>query len=67
MPDVELETILDELPATKGIERPPGAPNAWVYVDGFGRLAILLKEGGWLGLEPKRFEHLQADIAPFSD
>ena len=39
--------------------------NAFIYKDGAGRLCILPHSGGWLGVDPKDFKHLRADIAPF--
>jgi len=42
-------------------------PNAWVYIDQLGTLAILPKSGGWIGLEAKHHERLKVDVAPFCD
>lgn len=64
----ELKEILEVLPReTLEYGCCKGEPNAWVFVDNFGRLSILLKDGGWLGVEPEDFEHhLVADMAPFA-
>jgi hypothetical protein len=66
--DEERDNILASLPKQNSNHEPkrdePG--NAHVYVDQNGRLNILLKDGGWLGVRPEEFKHLLGDIAPFA-
>ena len=42
-------------------------PNAYISIDGTGRLAIWPIGGGWLGVPAKHFDKLQSDVAPFAD
>lgn len=58
----ERKTILKELPRKEN-----GEWNARVTVDPFGRLSIMLKDGGWLGVKPEDFAHIEADLAPYAD
>jgi hypothetical protein len=65
--DEERDEIVSALPTQPIGFAPTGECNAWVYTDPTGRLCILPKDGGWLGIEQKHFEHVLADVAPFSD
>ena len=63
----ERDDILEALPRRSVIWSDVAEPgNAHVYIDTMGRLNIMLKNGGWLGIEPKNFQHVLADIAPFA-
>ena len=67
-PLTERDTIIESLPKRGNDFYPQAeAPNAWVYIDDTGRLSILLKEGGWLGIKSDNFASIEADLAPFSD
>lgn len=68
-PDSEKKTILQDIPEEPASTPGSGyfkipAPNAYICKDKHGRLGIYPVDGGWLGVQ---LEHLQADIAPFSD
>lgn len=60
----EADEMLGTLPHADPINNndniPP--PNAYVYIDPYGRLAIFPVTGGWLGCLP---EHVLGDVAPF--
>jgi hypothetical protein len=64
--DEERDEIIAALPR-KATGFCPTTTNAFVYIDTTGRLCILPKDGGWLGIEQKNFQHLLGDIAPFCD
>lgn len=63
--DNEANILMSDLPRTYGISsfNIRKCLNAAVFIDEFGRLAIFLKDGGWLGVEK---QHVQGDLAPFS-
>lgn len=61
--DKEANEIIEFLDKHNDFPYPKPASNAYVFIDSFGRLSILLEKGGWLGAD---LAHVQGDIAPYA-
>ena len=64
--DREADAILNDLPRHLNADGyPKFDPNAWVYIDGSGRLCILPLNGGWLGIKEDNLVYVDGDFSPF--